>query len=177
MRVQTWGYGSVPGPEIRVRAGDVLRATLVNHLPDPTSIHWHGVALRNDMDGMPGLTQQPVAPGASFTYEFNVPDPGTYFFHPHVGLLDRALYAPLVVEDPQDPGRYDVDTVIMLDDWLTNTPEEEFARLKASGMGGMGMGGGSPTTSAGGMDMGGAATPTTAPENTGPAIPVFLTGR
>ncbi|HJU02045.1 MAG TPA: multicopper oxidase domain-containing protein, partial [Actinomycetes bacterium] len=74
----TWAYdGILPGPLLRLRAGDVLRARLENRLPAPTSIHWHGIALRNDMDGVPGVTQQPVQPDTSFTYEFTVPDPGT----------------------------------------------------------------------------------------------------
>ena len=106
---QTWAYGgSVPGPEVRVRAGSVLRAAFTNDLPEPTTVHWHGIALRNDMDGVPGVTQPAVAAGKRFDYEFVVPDPGTYFFHPHVGpQLDRGLYAPLIVEDPQEPGGYD----------------------------------------------------------------------
>jgi multicopper oxidase len=117
--VTTWAYnGSVPGPLVRVRAGEVLRARLDNRLPEATTIHWHGVALRNDMDGVPEVTQPPVQPGGHFTYEFTVPAPGTYFFHPHVGLqLDRGLYAALVVEDPEEPGRYDREVVVVLDDW------------------------------------------------------------
>ena len=87
---QTWAYGdTVPGSEIRLRAGSVLRVDFTNDLPDPTTVHWHGIALRNDMDGVPGVTQPPVAPGERFVYEFAVPDPGTYFFHPHVGRPAR----------------------------------------------------------------------------------------
>src|SRR6266496_4416829 len=76
--VITWAYNNaVPGPLVRLRAGEVLRARLGNRLPEPTTIHWHGVALRNDMDGAPDMTQPPVRPGGRFTYEFTVPDPGT----------------------------------------------------------------------------------------------------
>ena len=137
-RVRTWSYGGqLPGPELRVKAGDVLRAVVRNDLPDPTTIHWHGIALRNDMDGVPGMTQAPIAPGTSFTYEFAVPDPGTYFFHPHVGLqLDRGLYGPLIVEDPREPLAYDRELVIVLDDWtdgVGETPDAILARLKQSG--------------------------------------------
>ena len=79
-KVNTWAYGDqLPGPVLRASAGDLLRVTLDNQLPAPTSIHWHGIALRNDMDGVPGVTQAPIAPGGRFTYEFTVPDPGTYF--------------------------------------------------------------------------------------------------
>ena len=159
----TWTYnGSVPGPEIRLRAGEVLAATLVNQLPQPTSIHWHGLALRNDMDGVPGMTQPPIDPGEEFRYEFVAPHPGTYFFHPHVGVqLDRGLYAPLVVEDPQEPGNYDLEAVIVLDDWtdgIGDDPDTILTRLTETGMtgmdhGGMGMdagdGGMSPETTEG----------------------------
>jgi FtsP/CotA-like multicopper oxidase with cupredoxin domain len=136
--VTTWAYnGSVPGPLVRVRAGEVLRARLDNRLPEATTIHWHGVALRNDMDGVPGVTQPPVQPGGHFTYEFTVPAPGTYFFHPHVGVqLDRGLYAALVVEDPDEPGRYDREAVVVLDDWtdgLGPSPAAIMASLQRSG--------------------------------------------
>ena len=78
---KTWTFnGSLPGPELRVRAGQLLRVDLENRLPAPTSIHWHGIAIRNDMDGVPGFTQRPISPGSRFLYEFTVPDPGTYFF-------------------------------------------------------------------------------------------------
>ncbi len=74
--VQTWAFnGTVPGPTIRVNAGDELRVRLANDLPDPTTVHWHGIALRNDMDGVPGLTMDPVRAGARFDYSFLVPDP------------------------------------------------------------------------------------------------------
>jgi multicopper oxidase len=142
----TWGYdGVVPGRVVRLRAGGVLRAHLVNRLPEPTTIHWHGVALRNDMDGVPGVTQAAVPPGGRFTYQFTVPDPGTYFFHSHAGLqLDRGLYAALVVDDPAEPGRYDREALVVLDDWTDGvgaSPEAVFADLarRSGGMGGMGM--------------------------------------
>ena len=78
--VVTWAYGvRVPGPLLRARAGDLLRVTVDNQLPVETSVHWHGLALRNDMDGVPHLTQDPIPAGGSFDYEFTAPDPGTYF--------------------------------------------------------------------------------------------------
>ncbi len=146
--VTTWAYNdTVPGPLVRLRAGEVLRARLDNRLGEPTTIHWHGVALRNDMDGAPGMNRPPVAPGGRFAYEFTVPDPGTYWFHPHVGLqLDRGLYGPLLVDDPAEPGRYDHEQVVVLDDWTDGigpTPEQLQAWLAAQGgmmgQGGMGM--------------------------------------
>ncbi|MBN9629751.1 MAG: multicopper oxidase family protein [Actinobacteria bacterium] len=150
----TWAYnGQVPGPTIRATAGDTIRAHVVNHLPDDTTVHWHGIALRNDMDGVPPITQQPIGPGASFDYDFTADAPGTYWFHPHVGpQLDRGLQGPLIIEDPNEPLSYDYDWVLVLDDWLdgvTATPDQVLADLK-KGMGGMGgmMGGsqgGAPT--------------------------------
>ena len=81
---------------MRATAGDFLRLTLDNQLPADTTIHWHGIRLPNAADGVPGLTQDPVKTGGKFVYEFTAPDPGTYFFHPHVGVqLDRGLYAPM----------------------------------------------------------------------------------
>ena len=95
------------------------------------------------MDGVPGLTQPQIEPGATFDYEFTVPDAGTYFFHPHVGAqLDRGLYAPLIVEDPDEPGAYDQEVVLVLDDWLDGEdPERILSDLRAGGMAGMDMGG------------------------------------
>ncbi|HOW00657.1 MAG TPA: multicopper oxidase domain-containing protein, partial [Rhodoglobus sp.] len=78
----TWSYGTIPGPTIRVSAGDTLRAALHNKLPTDTSVHWHGLRLRNDMDGVPGATQAPVAAGHDFAYDFITDQPGTYWFHP-----------------------------------------------------------------------------------------------
>ena len=97
------------------------------------------------MDGVPGLTQPAVASGDSFGYDFTVPDAGTYFFHPHVGTqLDRGLYAPLIVEDPADGSDYDLEAVLVLDDWLDGVagdPDRELERLRSEGMsmGGMSM--------------------------------------
>ncbi|WP_306336012.1 multicopper oxidase family protein [Streptomyces sp. KL118A] len=144
--VRTWAYGDrLPGKEVRVTAGDTLALTLANHLPQATSLHWHGIALRNDMDGVPGLTQQDIGPGADFTYRFAVPHPGTYWFHPHSGTQqDRGLYAPLIVEDPKEPLKYDKEWVIVLDDWVDgvdgSTPDAVLAEL-SKGMADHDMGG------------------------------------
>ena len=157
---RTWAFdGRTPGRELRVSAGDTLAATLSNQLPNgtTTSVHWHGIALRNDMDGVPPATQTAVRAGRDFTYRFTADTPGTYFFHPHVGVqLDRGLYAPLIVEDPKEPLSYDEEWVVVLDDWLdgvTGTPDDVFAELR-QGMGGMHMGedsGSSPGSSGHGM--------------------------
>jgi len=140
--VTTWAYnGRVPGPEIRVRQGERLRIVLRNDLPQPTTIHWHGLPVPNAQDGVPGLTQGPVAPGETFVYEFDATTPGTYFYHSHQGLqLDRGLYGPLVIEPASPPPAEasDREHTLVLDDWLDGTPEEAYAALGASGAGGMG---------------------------------------
>jgi len=140
----TYG-GALPGGEVRVGAGDVLRVRVQNALGESTSVHWHGLAIRNDADGVPGVTSPAVGPGAGAAVEFVVPDPGTYWFHPHTGLqLDWGLYSPLVVEDPHEPGAYDHELVVVLDDWspgLGRTPEETWASLRAGGASGRGMAG------------------------------------
>ncbi len=133
--VSTWTYGGrLPGAEIRVRAGEILAVTLDNELPTHTSAHWHGLALRNDADGVPGVTQEPVGKGGTFSYRFTVANPGTYWFHPHTGTqLDRGMYAPLIVEDPSEPLKYDDEWVVILDDWMdgvTGTPDDVLAELK-----------------------------------------------
>jgi FtsP/CotA-like multicopper oxidase with cupredoxin domain len=145
-RVKTWAFNdAVPGPEIRVTAGDVIRATVRNHLPAPLTIHWHGITIRNDMDGVPGVTQKPIPPGATFTYEFTASKPGTYFYHPHTGVqLDRGLYGALIVQNPAETTTYDRDVTLLLDDWidgLGTTPDRLLKQLQA-GMRQMQMGSG-----------------------------------
>ena len=121
--VATWGYESqLPGPLLRATAGDLVEVTLVNQLPEATSVHWHGLAIANAMDGVPAVTQPDIEPGSQFTYLFTVPDAGTYWFHPHHGLqLERGLYAPFVIDDPDEHVAADIEYVIVLDDWLDGT--------------------------------------------------------
>lgn len=115
-----WAYdGRVPGPELRVRQGERLRIAVDNRLPVPTTIHWHGLRLPNSMDGVAHVTQPPIAPGARFVYEFDAPDAGTFWYHPHYASaeqLERGLSGVLVVEEPE-PIRVDRDLVFALDDW------------------------------------------------------------
>ena len=167
--VSTWGYADdLPGPVIRAAAGDRLRVDVDNQLPADTSVHWHGIALSNAMDGVPGMTQEPIEPGGRFRYEFTVPDPGTYFYHPHSGVqLDRGLYGVLIVDDPAEPGGYDAEWTVVLDDWLDGTgrtPDEVLAKLISSGapggMGGIGgMGGMDGMAGMGGRSTGAGGTP------------------
>ncbi len=115
-----WSFsGQVPGPQILLRRGDRLRAVVENRMEEGTTVHWHGVRVPNAMDGVPYLTQMPIEPGTSFTYEFDVPDSGTYWYHPHqrsVEQVGRGLYGPLIVED-DEPIRLDRDVTWILDDW------------------------------------------------------------
>lgn len=153
----TWAYGDmIPGKALRATAGDRVRIDVQNDLPESTSVHWHGLAIANDMDGVPGLTTPEIKAGSKFTYDFVVPDPGTHWFHPHTGLqLDRGLYAPFIIDDPREPGDYDQEWIVVLDDWTDGigpTPDQIFADLVATGQqsqNGSGMMGGS------GMDHGG----------------------
>ena len=166
--VSTWSYnGRLPGPEIRVTAGEVVRARLTNTTAQDTTVHWHGLALTNEADGVPDVTQAAIKPGAAYTYEFAAAHPGTYWFHPHSGTqLDRGLYAPLIVEDPHEPLGYDAEWIVVLDDWLdgvTGTPDGVLAELR-HGMGGMQSSGASPNSGMSGMsgmDMGGSPSPGT----------------
>ena len=102
-----WTFdGSVPGPELRVKQGNRLRVTLVNHLPASTTIHWHGVRVANAEDGVAGVTQDAVPPGATYTYEFVARDAGTFWYHSHqdtANQLTRGLFGALVVEPGQGP--------------------------------------------------------------------------
>ena len=157
--VDTWAFGdTIPGTPLRATAGDRVQVAFSNALPLPTSVHWHGLAIRNDMDGVPGVTTPETPAGGSFAFDFVVPDAGTHWFHPHHGLqMDRGLYAPFIVDDPDEPGDYEAEWILTLDDWTDGvgpSPDELLADLRsagdaggASGMGGM-MGGGS-----GGMGM------------------------
>lgn len=133
--VDTWGYdGTLPGRLLRSRAGGLVEVTLVNELAESTSVHWHGLAITNAMDGVPGVTQPDIAPGEEFVYRFVTPHPGTYWFHPHHGLqLEHGLYAPLIVDDPDEHVAYDIEYVVVLDDWLDGTgssPQAEFERIR-----------------------------------------------
>ena len=119
-KLDVWAYnGQVPGPVLRVELGEEVLVKFKNDLPQPTTIHWHGVRVPNAMDGVPGVTQEPIEPGESFEYRFVPKDAGTFWFHPHVRgaeQVERGLYGVLIVEDPK-PLAYNRDEVWVLDDW------------------------------------------------------------
>jgi len=120
IRVDAWTYsGGLPGPLIRVRVGDRLIVHFVNHLPEPTTVHWHGLRLPIQMDGVPDVSQPPVPTGGTFTYDFVVPDAGLYWYHPHVmsaAQVGFGLYGAILVEDPAEQVGVDDETVLVLSD-------------------------------------------------------------
>jgi len=122
--VEAWGYNDqVPGPQIRVREGDRVRLILHNELPESTAVHFHGVEVPNDQDGVPFITQPPVKPGQSYTYEFTAPNPGSHMYHSHhnsakqVGL---GLLGAFIIEPKQKRAieKVDVDYVLILNDGM-----------------------------------------------------------
>ncbi|MGI9164309.1 MAG: multicopper oxidase family protein [Mycobacterium sp.] len=142
--INTLGYDdTIPGPIIRANVGDELEVLVNNKLAMPTSMHWHGIALQNDMDGAPPATPN-IAANTSFTYKFSVPDAGTYWAHPHTGVeLDTGLYIPVIVDDPKDAGSYDAEWIVMMDDWtdgVGRSPQQILKDLESGGMGAMGGG-------------------------------------
>jgi FtsP/CotA-like multicopper oxidase with cupredoxin domain len=131
-----WTYdGGVPGPLIRVKVGDRLVVRLTNRLPQETTIHWHGLRVPVEMDGVPKHSGPTIRPGATFTYDFVVPDAGLYWYHPHfesAAQVGDGLYGPLLVEDRDEP-RVAEDQVVML---LSDIAVEEDGRLRPHDVGG-----------------------------------------
>lgn len=130
--VRTLAYGNmIPGPLIRAKIGDELVVSVSNRLDHPTSVHWHGIALRNDMDGAAPATPN-IPAGQDFTYRFSVPNSGTYWAHPHTGLdADMGLYLPVIVDDPTE-GYYDAEWIVVLDDWtdgVGKSPQQLYNEL------------------------------------------------
>lgn len=121
---RTWLYnGRFPGEEIRVMEGERLRVVLENRLPDPTTVHWHGIPVPNAMDGVPKVTQESVSPGDTFVYDYVAEPAGTYMYHSHVALqLDRGLLGPLIIEERSPHVAYDRDYTVVLDDLLMQEP-------------------------------------------------------
>ena len=113
-----WTFnGSVPGPELRVTQGDRVRVTLINHLPEATTIHWHGIRLPDAEDGVAGITQDAVPPRQSYTYEFVVRDAGTYWYHSHQNTelqIMRGLFGALIVAPPTGHPAEDRDYTVVL---------------------------------------------------------------
>ncbi len=129
--------GTVPGPMIRVTEGDQVRVIVKNELPDPTTIHWHGVEVPNAMDGVPGVTQDPILPGETFTYEFVAKPAGTFMYHSHFEgdvQVSAGLYAPFII-DPKEPEANPpaADVTLMISEWLLRDGQT-FSAMPMSGM-------------------------------------------
>ena len=129
--------GQVPAPLLRWREGDELTLRVTNYLDEDTSIHWHGILLPYQMDGVPGVTYPGIKPGETFTYHFPIKQAGTYWYHSHSGLQEQAgHYGPLIIEPKgPDPVVYDREYVVVLSDWTFEDPYTIFAKLKKHGDG------------------------------------------
>jgi CopA family copper-resistance protein len=124
--------GSVPAPTLRWTEGDTVMLRVANTLNEDASIHWHGIVLPANMDGVPGLSFGGIAPGETYVYRFTVRQGGTYWYHSHSGFQEqRGLYGPLVIQPLHpEPFTYDREHVVMLTDWTDESPERVFAKLK-----------------------------------------------
>ena len=124
--------GSVPSPLLRWREGQEVTLNVANHLKKDSSIHWHGLLVPFQFDGVPGVTFPGIKPGETFQYKFAVPQSGTYWYHSHSGLQEQlGHYGPLII-DPKDadPVQYDREYVLILGDWTFTDPHRIFAKLK-----------------------------------------------
>jgi hypothetical protein len=144
--INAWGFnGSAPGPTIQVNQGDRVRIILDNHLPEPTSMHWHGFEIPHYMDGGPGISQDPIKPGGRFIYEFTLNQEGTYFYHSHMAMQEMMGMLGAFIMHPKQPHRpaVDKDFVIMLQEYavlpnntVPNTMNMEFNWLVFNGKAG-----------------------------------------
>ncbi len=134
-RIATAVNGSVPGPILRWREGDDITLRVRNHLAHDSSIHWHGMILPAEMDGVPGMSFAGIKPGEYFDYAFKVQQSGTYWYHSHSGFQEQTgVYGAIVIEPKEpDPVAYDRDYVVQLSDWSDEAPEDIYAKLKKRG--------------------------------------------
>ena len=124
--------GSVPAPTLRWREGDTVTVRVANTLGEDTSIHWHGILVPANMDGVPGFSFDGIRPGETHVYRFTVRQSGTYWYHSHSGFQEqRGLYGALLIEPLEpEPFRYDREHVVLLSDWTDEDPDRVFAKLK-----------------------------------------------
>ena len=124
--------GSVPGPLLRFREGETVTIRVTNQLAEDTSIHWHGVLVPANMDGVPGVNFPGIKPGETFTYRYQVKQNGMYWYHSHSGLQEPlGHYGPLIIDPAKpEPYHYDRDYVVMLSDWSFEDPYKVLAKLK-----------------------------------------------
>jgi|TARA_R110000772_G_scaffold5076_1_gene18103 CopA family copper-resistance protein len=131
-RMATTINGSIPAPTLRLREGDEVTIRVTNHLAVATSIHWHGILLPYQMDGVPGISFKGIAPGETFTYRFTLQQSGTYWYHSHSGFQEMTgMYGALIIEPRAgERHRSDQDYVVQLSDWTDEDPMRAFSKLK-----------------------------------------------
>jgi CopA family copper-resistance protein len=130
--IATTVNGSLPGPVLRLKEGNQVRLSVTNRLRVPTSIHWHGIVLPFDMDGVPGISFNGIAPGETFVYQFQLRQSGTYWYHAHSGYQEQTGLIGAMIIEPAGGERIKAarDYVVMLNDWTDDNPASIFARLK-----------------------------------------------
>ncbi|MHB1216414.1 MAG: multicopper oxidase domain-containing protein [Thiobacillus sp.] len=131
-RMATTINGSIPAPTLRWREGDTVTIRVTNRLPVDTSIHWHGILLPFEMDGVPGISFKSIPPGETFTYRFKVEQTGTYWYHSHSGMQEQTgMYGAIVIEAAGgETIQADRDYVVQLSDWTDEDPMRVFDKLK-----------------------------------------------
>lgn len=131
-RIATAINGSVPGPILRWKEGEKVTLDVTNNLPESTSIHWHGIILPPEMDGVPDISFDGIAPSTTFRYQFQVQQSGTYWYHSHSGFQEQTGHYGAIIIDPAapDPVAYDRDYVVLLSDWSDENPNSIYAKLK-----------------------------------------------
>lgn len=127
--------GTIPGPILRFREGETATLRVTNRLAEDTSIHWHGLLVPSDMDGVPGVSFRGIKPGETFTYRYRVRQNGTYWYHSHSALQEQlGHYAPIIIEPAgRDPVAFDREYVVMLSDWTFSDPMRAIAKMKKEG--------------------------------------------
>lgn len=131
-RMATTINGSIPAPTLRWREGETITLRVTNHLSVSTSIHWHGIILPFEMDGVPGISFEGIAPGTTFVYRFKVQQSGSYWYHSHSGFQEQTGMYGAIIIDPAEAGgqRVDRDHVVLLSDWTDDDPMNLFNNLK-----------------------------------------------
>ncbi|RBP36506.1 CopA family copper-resistance protein [Eoetvoesiella caeni] len=134
-RMATTVNGSLPAPTLRWREGDTVTIRVKNRLKEATSIHWHGIILPFEMDGVPGISFTGIPPGETFTYRFKVQQNGTYWYHSHSGMQEATgVYGAIIIDPAEtDPIRADREYVVQLSDWTDEDPMRVLAKLKMQG--------------------------------------------
>jgi FtsP/CotA-like multicopper oxidase with cupredoxin domain len=137
-----YGYGGqLIGPTIRVKEGERMNIKILNQLPVPTIVHWHGMHQPGTwrMDGVEGVSAPAIPPGESFTYDFLATPAGTHWYHSHAGVqYSDGLFGPLIVEEAKPIARYDREEILLINDWDHESADRIWQKLSTQGMGAMG---------------------------------------